>query len=899
MRKIILFLSLISGASGFGQVKRAEEVKINPKVKEVIVVFKTHFDIGYTHRVKDVVHYYRTEMIDKALDIMDKTKDLPKDQQFSWAAPAWVMAKVLEEWPGQTPERKQRLEEAFRSGRFVTHAMPFSVQSQVLQPEDIARSYESASFVSRKYGLPLPYAAKMTDVPSQASVLATGLANGGIKFMHLGPNWPSGYVKYPPLFWWQGPDGSRVLTISSPAYGTTTGLTYPEIWGGSDPYMGKNLIPPTDWPYSIWPAIFVTPDNSGPPSADAVKALFDEARKFMPGVKVRVGRMEDFADAILATNPKLPVIKTEAPDTWIHGNMSDPGGMKISRNIDPLVPALEGLNTQLKNWNVKVGDITKDISTAYENILLYAEHTWGGAASVDKYGDEFKKLSPESYKDLEGSWEDKTEYIHKAENIIHPLLESNLKALADNVRQEGKRFVVYNSLPYSRSEWVKAGEGYIHAQNVPASGYKTFTEKDVVATNSATSESTVLENKYFRIAFDPSRGRIVSFIDKRSGKDWADGNGEAGLGQYMNERFTYEQTAKYVTDYQQGRAMNVYGATGVWKHPGMHKSGMVSETKVPYRAAFSKKGVLKITQEDHEQVAVMEMPADTANHMPATSLRVVLQSEAPFVDMEITIKDKQKDNWPEADWFCFPFKVNAPKFTVGRSLGMMDPATDIQEGADKDIYAAGTGVTITDQDGSGIAFYPFDHSLVSLDRPGIWKFSLDFVPKKPVIYLNLYNNQWNTNYRYWYSGTWSSKVRLWTFAKGSTTELRLITPSFEARTPLLVAAADGKTGDLPLERSGLSVSRKGIQVTAYRQDSPDNPVRASGQTDANATLLRVWEQGGQSGNVTVSFPKGETYTAAIPVNLRGEITGKAIAVKGGQLSFPLGAYAPASFILNK
>ena len=35
-------------------------------VQEIIVVCKTHFDIGYTHRVKDLLNYYRTTMIDRA-----------------------------------------------------------------------------------------------------------------------------------------------------------------------------------------------------------------------------------------------------------------------------------------------------------------------------------------------------------------------------------------------------------------------------------------------------------------------------------------------------------------------------------------------------------------------------------------------------------------------------------------------------------------------------------------------------------------------------------------------------------------------------------------------------------------------------------------------------------------
>jgi alpha-mannosidase len=291
---------------------------VNPNVKEIIVICKTHFDIGYTHRVKDLLAYYRTSMIDKALDIMDKTKDLPEEQRFSWTAPGWVMSKVVEDWDGQTPERRQRLDEAFKSGRFVTHAVPFTLESESVFPEVIARGFESSTWVCNKYNLPLSRGAKMTDVPSQGNVLATVLAMGGVKFLHLGCNWPSGYVKYPGLFWWEGPDGSRILTLYSHIYGTSVGLTYPDDWTDHYPRdrtIGTNLIPPADWPYAVWPAIFVTPDNSGPPDIKDIKALFDEAHKLMPGIKIRVGCLEDFADAVLATHPNIPVVKKEAPDT--------------------------------------------------------------------------------------------------------------------------------------------------------------------------------------------------------------------------------------------------------------------------------------------------------------------------------------------------------------------------------------------------------------------------------------------------------------------------------------------------------------------------------------------------------------------------------------------------------
>jgi hypothetical protein len=42
--------------------------------------------------------------------------------------------------------------------------------------------------------------------------------------MHIGCKWPSGYVHdLPPLFWWEGLDGSRVLTMYSTIYGNVYG----------------------------------------------------------------------------------------------------------------------------------------------------------------------------------------------------------------------------------------------------------------------------------------------------------------------------------------------------------------------------------------------------------------------------------------------------------------------------------------------------------------------------------------------------------------------------------------------------------------------------------------------------------------------------------------------------
>lgn len=858
------------------------------KVKEVIVIFKTHFDIGFTHRVKDIVSYYRTEMIDRALAAMEQSKALPKEQQFAWTAPGWVMAKVMEDWPGQTPERRAKLDEAFRDGRFVTHAMPFTLESDASEAEEMARGLAFASALTRKTGKPLPIAAKVTDVPGQSNALATVLAQGGVKFLHMGNNWPAGFVKMPGLFWWEGPDGSRTLVMHSVNYGSSDAF-WPKDWidaGPRERQFGHGLVPPADWPYEVWPAIVVTPDNSGPPEADAVKAYFADAQKQMPGVKFRVGTLDEFAAAILKENPDLPVVKGQMTDNWIHGILSDPAGSKLTRETHPLLAAAEVQRTQMQAWDIALPSAKAQIATAYENLLLYSEHTFGGAASIDLYGEAFKKVDPKTVAHLEASWQDKFDYIKKAHDIAQTLTKEDLETLAKTATHGAGDAIVYNPLPWPRSEIIDINGRHVRVENVPASGYKTVPGPFPAASIGSPAPSKdplTLENEFFKVVLDPSRGTLTSIVDKRTGREWLDSD-DHGIG-YFNERFSFQQTVNYVKANTAGRTVGLFGSgKNSWLHPGIYKPGL--PPNVPYRAAAPKQG--EVVRGAHD--ATLRMPGDAANHLPASELRVSLPPGQPFVDLELTIKNKAKDNWPEADWLRLPFKVTDPHFSVGRALGEMDPTKDILPGANEDMYTVGHGLTIADGGGAGIAVSPLDHPLVSLDRPGAWKSSRGFVPKRPEVFVNLYNNQWNTNFRYWFDRTWSSRVRVWTFGKDTPADSRLAVPALEARNPLQVIVTQGaNTGTLPAERAGLTVSRKGVLVTAFGEDPDGHP----------GTLLRVWEMAGTSGNVIVTLPTGVKATKALPVDLRGEKAGEALEIKNGRIAFLLKAWAPASFLLEE
>ncbi|MHC1768661.1 MAG: hypothetical protein AB9869_31005 [Verrucomicrobiia bacterium] len=866
------------------------------EVSDVVVVFKTHFDIGYTDFASNVVQRYRTSMIDQALAVVDQNRAMPPAQQFVWTIPGWPMARIAEDWSGQTEERQRRILEAFKSGRFATHALPFSTHTELLEMEDLVHGIGYASRLARAASLPLPRDAKMTDVPCHSWFMPTLLRHAGVDFLHLGCNAASRSPEVPPLFWWEGPDGSRLLTMySASGYGT-------------------GLVPAKDWPHKTWLALIHTGDNHGPPRPDEVATLLAEAAQKLPNVRVRIGRLSDFADALLAEKPDLPVIRGDMPDTWIHGPMCDPDGARLARTLRPLISTSATLDTLMDAWGLDAPDVAPALAAAAENSLLYGEHTWGGAFSwVTQYsakkrlayGDEWKALRAQGkYDRLEASWEEHSAYIRKAESAVKPALESQLRTLAAGVKRDGPRIVVFNPLPWTRTGLVtlsmegidaeavepaeggelsaldrRGAEGTFVARDIPPLGYRTYVPTEPGRPTTALKgdvQSGVLESPYFQAKIDPARGTVRSLIDKASGRELIDHSAPEGLGQFLYERFDSNQVQRFVTDYVK--------ITADWATNELGKPNLPLSSEVPYQALSPanfqvaiRKGALSVTA---------QMDAAPQRMLPATTTRLILYRDLPFADVEITLHQKAADPWPEAGWLCFPLNVVEPRYHLGRLGSIIDPAKDIVPGANRHLLALNTGLCATDSSGTGVGLCPLDNPIVSLDEPGCWKFSRDDVPKRSRVYVNLFNNQWTTNFRLWNGGTWTARVRLWTVDRYAPANA-LITPSMEARFPLLAAAAGGGAGRLPLTQTGLRIT--GARAYAVLGANSDGP----------GSVLRLWEQSGVSGECVVQLPDGMRLARVQPVDLRGTPRGAPIPLRDGAFSAHLKAFAPAVFRLER
>jgi hypothetical protein len=743
------------------------------------------------------------------------------------------------------------------------------MESDVMEPEDYVRSLGFSSQIARDYGHKLPIAAKMTDVPAHSWLLPTLLHHAGIKFLQIGCNYTVQPMRLPQLFWWEGPDGSKILCNYTPHY-------------------GSGVKPPENWPSKNYLAVIMTHDNEGPPSP---KEIEDVKRQVagMKGVRLHFTDLDEYAKVLLKENPEVPTIRGDMVDPWIHGVMAMPQESKTARTVRPLAPALDIFNTQLKGWGIGVSPLASPLAQAYENSMLFSEHTFGawgpnGYFSPDGktnladkdcylYNDAFLSAKKEGfYKRFESSFRDKAHYINVTDSIVRDNFTSRLKLLADNVRTKAGNIIVYNPLPWKHSGLFELnGEKYL-AENVPANGYKVIELGDTKSVK--IKNSITLTTPFYIAKFDLKKGGIFSLIEKRTGRELVDPNSKYVLGQFLHERFSYAQTKDY---HDRNYTRNN-------PHAGL-KPNMPND--IAYQASTPADWTMQTTQ-SQSGIRVILTTTNANPIAQAVAISFSFPKTLPWVDIEWEITNKTPNTVPEGGWLCFPFKVNQPKYLLGRLGGAMDLAKDQLVGGNRYLYAVQSGASIVAPDQSGAGICAIDAPLLSFGEPGLWKYDYDYFPKQPSVFVNLYNNMWNTNFPYWTEGSWSERVRIWGIAPKEKIAENLAVQSAEARTPFMAVLASGKGVKLPQLQTGISLSRKGVLVTAFGEDPDGN----------KGTLLRLWEQGGNSGMVSVTLPIGKSFRKATPVNLRGEMSGKPLNIIQGKFRYEIKAFGLASFILE-
>lgn len=319
-----------------------EGPKPDPSVKRVLAIFKCHFDAGFIDTQTNVVHRYFNEYFPHAVELTARSRQAGANR-YVWTTGSWLLYEYLEQAPAGD---RRKMEEAIAQGDIAWHALPFTWETEVMDPSTISAAVGISHELDRRYGR-VTTGAKMTDVPGHTRGIISPIAAEGVKLLDIGVNDGSTTPDVPPLFVWKDSRGASIVVMYHHSYGGVVKVP------GSDLALAVNM----------------RGDNSGPHPPEEVEDIYDDLRKQFPNAKIVAGSLTDMANAVEPFRAKLPEVSQEIGDTWIYGIASDP--LKVARYRE--VARLR--QRWIAEGKIKQADAT-DLAML-RHLLLEAEHTWG------------------------------------------------------------------------------------------------------------------------------------------------------------------------------------------------------------------------------------------------------------------------------------------------------------------------------------------------------------------------------------------------------------------------------------------------------------------------------------------------------------------------------------------
>ena len=345
----------------------------NEYKKEVLVIFKTHLDIGFTDYAAVVKDRYINEFIPNAIRVGYELRDT--DTPFVWTTGSWLI------WEALKQDEDGSVKRAIEDGIIRWHALPCTTHTE-LMTEKLFEYGLSLSQRLDKHFNKHTIAAKMTDVPGHTIGMIPPMRRAGIEFLHIGVNTATPLPPVPPVFKWRC-DDDEITVIYQTGYG--------------EPMEFDDFV--------IYFAH--TQDNKGPQSGAEIIKLYDKIKSEYPGCDIKAATLDDAAVRLRSVK-NLPVIDKEIGDTWIHGVGTDPKKVGMYRELLRYID------------NIDISE--KDLS---DNLLLVPEHTWGMNLNVyfpdtvHWMNKDFEEtLNTPQRERFERSWQEQRDYVTAAEKEL-------------------------------------------------------------------------------------------------------------------------------------------------------------------------------------------------------------------------------------------------------------------------------------------------------------------------------------------------------------------------------------------------------------------------------------------------------------------------------------------------
>ncbi len=198
--------------NGLPMLRRA---RLDPKRKfTVYVVPHNHLDIGFTD-YQPKIEELQNRNLDRLLEEMRHDPDMRFSPDGAWLVEQYLRTR--------SPAAQKEFLDAVRAGRISIPAQYANLMAGGASLETLIRSTYAGHALNRAAGSQSDYA-NITDVPAYPWSYASVLSAAGVKYFAAGANDDRGpqplygrWQTHSP-FWWQGPDGAKVLMAYTRQY---------------------------------------------------------------------------------------------------------------------------------------------------------------------------------------------------------------------------------------------------------------------------------------------------------------------------------------------------------------------------------------------------------------------------------------------------------------------------------------------------------------------------------------------------------------------------------------------------------------------------------------------------------------------------------------------------------
>lgn len=648
------------------------EVVLAPQPKvELHLMLLSHNDIGYTDP-QPIVQEKQARTLDEVLALCEAEPD------FRWTVEAVWQLRQFE--TGRAPEAFERLMAQAARGCLAVSPLYANPYTGWVSEEEMLRQLDDARAYAERFGLRYR-AAVYNDVPGFSWFVPAVLRGAGISFLVAGLNEIFNDYAFqrtlPKAFWWEGADGSRVLTYRTEAY--NEGQNYGMVKGPAamEQRMWERLhrLLAAGEPHELILLNTTFGDNGGVPRAELASARAWNERFAFP--RIVVSHADAFAEAFERRyGDDLPSVRGDWTSTWDVLAQGELGRVVRQRWAQHQLPTAEALATVGWLLEPERAPLQPQIAAAYDALQQYSGH---GSGLEYGYG------SPEE-NDVTMAFRDG--YVQEALLATEAVRERALYRIVQPEEAfETAALYVFNGLSWPRDAPLEvefpetAAERYrvvdlesgavlpsrhdghtlrLVARELPAVGYRKLALQPRTAADDAAQADLALgehaiENAFYRLAVDPATGAVTSLLDKKEGREMVPAGAPLPFGVPLREVAA--------------------AAPGFRAEPG---------------------GAVRVTVRDERPARVLLEVEREAGPVARTEYALWQGLDRVDVTHEVDLSRLGETDEHEEFAVAFPFALEEPEARLDVLGGFLDPARERFEGVEHDAVSIRRSAALSD-----------------------------------------------------------------------------------------------------------------------------------------------------------------------------------------------------------